>query len=186
MRRGLGIAATVMCSLALLFVLCTLVLPALLGLQRYVVTGGSMSGTIPKGAVIYSRVTPVDQLQAGDIITFHPPGHGEAVTHRIIAIESGPDGARAYRTKGDANTVADPWNPITLNGPEQARYVFQIPLYGFVLAALGVREARLLLIGLPAVVIAVSLLGSLWRRAGEEVALQSQDDAPPYDVAGRA
>ncbi len=175
-----------MCSVALLFVLCTIVLPALLGLQRYVITGGSMSGTIPKGAVIYSRITPVDQLKAGDIITFHPPGYGEAVTHRIIAIERGPDGAPTFRTKGDFNKVADPWNPITLNEAEQARFVFQIPLYGFVLAALAMREVRLMLVGLPAVIIAVSLLWSLWRKAGEEAARQHQDDGLPHDVAGRA
>ena len=33
-----------------------------------------MTGTIPKGAVIYSQITPVEQLKVGDIITFQPPG----------------------------------------------------------------------------------------------------------------
>ena len=69
-----------------------------------------------------------------------------AVTHRIIAIEAGPDGRPAFRTKGDFNEAADPWNPVTLNEPQQARYVFQIPVLGYVLAALehphGAHRAR--------------------------------------------
>ena len=98
-----------------------------------------MTGTIPKGAVIYSRIMPVEQLRVGDIITFTPPGM-QAVTHRIVAIEPGPDGRPAFRTKGDFNEAADPWNPVTLNEPRQARYVFQVPLLGYVLAALSARR----------------------------------------------
>ena len=89
-----------------------------------------MTGTIPKGAIIYSRITPTRQLQTGDIITFNPPGMSTPVTHRIVAVEQGPDGGPAFRTKGDFNEAADPWNPVTLNEPQQARYVFQVPLLG--------------------------------------------------------
>ena len=145
-----------------------------------------MTGTIPKGAVIYSRITPAAQLKVGDIITFTPPGFGEAVTHRIIAIEEGPDGRPAYRTKGDFNEAADPWNPVTLNEPQQARYVFQVPFLGYALVLLGMRAVRIALIGLPAVLIALSLLWSLWREAGEQVALRLEDDGVPHDASGRA
>jgi signal peptidase len=177
---------TVLCVAALVFVVAAILLPSLLGLQRYVITGGSMTGTIPKGAVIYSRVTPVEQLRAGDIITFNPPGMSSAVTHRIVAVEEGPSGGPAFRTKGDFNETADPWNPITLNEPQQARYVFQVPLLGYVLAALSMRAVRIALIGVPAVLIALSLLWSLWREAGEEVARRIEDDGVPHDARGRA
>ena len=130
MKRVGGRLVTIACVAALAFVVLAILLPSLLGLQRYVITGGSMTGTIPKGAVIYSRITPVGQLRVGDIITFHPPGYPTAVTHRITAIEAGPDGWPAFRTKGDFNQTADPWGPVTLNEPQQARYVFQIPLLG--------------------------------------------------------
>ena len=108
------------------------------------------------------------------------------MTHRIIAVETGPDGGPAFRTKGDFNEVADPWNPVTLNEPQQARYVFQVPLLGYVLAALSVRTVRIALIGLPAVLIALSLLWSLWRQAGEEVTRRLDDDGLPHDARGRA
>jgi signal peptidase I len=178
--------ATALCAVVLVFVVAAVVLPGLLGLQRYVITGGSMTGTIPKGAVIYSRITPVGQLKVGDIVTFTPPGMPSAVTHRIIAVEAGPDGSPAFRTKGDFNDAADPWNPVTLNEPQQARYAFQVPVLGYALAALSVRTVRIALIGLPAVLIALSLLWSLWREAGEEVTRRLEDDGLPHDANSRA
>ena len=75
---------------------------------------------------------------------------------------------------------------MTLNEPQQARYVFQVPLLGYVLAALGMRTVRIALIGLPAVLIALSLLWSLWREAGDEVVRRLEDDCVPHDARGRA
>jgi signal peptidase len=185
-KRLLSTLATVLCVTALVFVVAAIAVPALLGLQRFVITGGSMTGTIPKGAVIYSRLTPVERLRAGDIITFQPPGSATAVTHRIIVVEQGPGGRPAFRTKGDFNEAPDPWNPVTLNEPRQARYAFQVPLLGYVLAALSVRAVRIALIGVPAFLIALSLLWSLWREAGEEVARGVEDDGVPRDARSRA
>lgn len=186
MKRLLGRLVTVACVSALLFVVLAILVPALLGLQRYVITGGSMTGSIPKGAVIYSRITPVGQLRTGDVITFHPPGSDTAVTHRIIAVETGPEGVPAFRTKGDFNQTADPWGAVTLNEPQQARYLFHIPGLGYVLAALAIRTVRVVLIGVPAVLIALSLLWSLWREAGDEVATRIEDDGVPHDARSRA
>jgi signal peptidase I len=185
-RRVWGKVATGLCVAALVFAVGFVLLPGLLGLQRYVITGGSMTGTISKGSVVYSRITPVGQLKAGDVITFTPPGMSGAVTHRIISVEQGPEGQPAFRTKGDFNESADPWNPITLNEPQQARYVFHVPVLGYALAALSLRAVRVALIGLPAVLIALSLLWSLWREAGEEVARRVDDDPLPHDAPSRA
>ena len=186
MKRHLGRLVTALCVAALVFAVAAILLPGLLGLQRYVITGGSMTGTIPKGSVIYSRITPLAQLETGDIITFTPPGMSGAVTHRIVTVETGPEGQPAFRTKGDFNETEDPWNPITLNEPVQARYSFHVPLLGYALAALGMRTVRVALIGLPAILIGLSLLWSLWREAGEQVARQIEDDGLPHDATGRA
>jgi signal peptidase len=185
-KRHLGRLVTAACVAALVFVVGAILLPSVLGLQRYVITGGSMTGSIPKGAIIYSRVVPVEALQIGDVITFNPPGMSTAVTHRIVGLEDGPDGRPGFRTKGDFNESEDPWNPITLNEPQQARYVFHVPLLGYVLAALSMRAVRIALIGLPAVLIALSLLWSLWREAGHEVARRLEDDGVPHDARSRA
>ena len=159
---------------ALAVVVLVILVPALLGLQRYVITGGSMTGTIAKGSVIYSRLTPVQQLHRGDIITFDPPGYSAPVTHRIVSITRGQDGRLVFRTKGDFNQVADPWR-INLMQPRQARYVFQIPYLGYLLALLSIRQVRMLLIGLPALLIAMSLLWSLWSKAGDDVRMQEAE-----------
>ena len=171
MKRVLKGIVTLLCVGAIVIVVLIVVVPALLGLQRYVITGGSMTGTISRGSVIYSRLTPTDQLKVGDIITFYPPGHSEPVTHRIIAIDKGQDGRLAFHTKGDFNQVADPWK-VNLVQPKQARYLMHIPYIGYVLAALAIRQVRMILIGLPALVIAISLIWSLWTKAGEEVERQ--------------
>ena len=145
-------------------------LPALLGLQRYVITGGSMTGTYDRGSIVYDRVVPVAELRVGDVITYTPPP-GPArprglVTHRIVAVDLASH-RRVFRTKGDANATPDPWT-FTLPGTTQARVAFDLPYIGFALAALGDRRARMVLIGLPALLIALSLLARLWRDAGVE------------------
>lgn len=159
---------TAVCLAVMLLAVGVLLVPALLGYQRYVITGGSMTGSIPRGSVIYSRLTPVDALRVGDVITFVPPELSQPVTHRIVAVEPDADGELVFRTKGDFNEAADPWD-VHLTDPVQARYSFHIPYLGYGLAALAIRPVRMLLIGIPAIVIALSLLVSLWREAGEEL-----------------
>jgi signal peptidase I len=157
---------TTVCLVVLGLVVVVLFVPASLGYQRYVITGGSMTGTIDKGSIVYSKLTPVAEVQKGDIITFTPPGETGPVTHRIISITN-RDGQLVFRTKGDFNTVADPWT-ITFPQPLQARYAYHIPYVGYALAALSLRPVRMLVIGLPALLIAMSLLWSLWVSAGKE------------------
>ena len=54
---------------------------------------------------------------------------------------------------------------------------FACPYVGYVLAALAIRQVRMVLIGLPALLIALSLLWSLWKQAGDEVVRQGADSA---------
>jgi signal peptidase I len=174
-KRGFKLAFSVACVAVCALVVLVILLPAALGLQRYVITGGSMSGTIDRGSVVYARLVPVSSLRSGDVVTFVPPGLSTPVTHRIIDV-SMKDGQRVFKTRGDANPVADPW-AITFPRPVLARYAFHVPYVGFLLALLSLRSVRMALIGLPAVVIAISLLWSLWRAAGEEVRAQEADGA---------
>lgn len=173
MKRIVTWSVTGACLAVCGTVFVAILLPAALGLQRYVITGGSMTGTIERGSVVYARLVPVRTLKTGDIITFVPPGMSSPVTHRIVSIST-KQGQRVFRTKGDFNSVADPWS-ITFPQPSLARYSYHIPYLGFALALLSLRPLRMLLIGLPALIIAISLLWSLWRSAGDEV--RAQDEA---------
>jgi signal peptidase I len=147
--------------------------PALLGLERYVLTSGSMAGSYGTGSIVYARAVPVADLRVGDVITYTPPADvgppapAGLVTHRIVSIERRSDGARQFRTKGDANAAADPWR-FTLRAPTQARVSFGLPLLGYGLAALSDRTLRMLLIGVPALLVAAGALAGLWRDAGRE------------------
>src|SRR5919198_4598326 len=106
--------------------------PALLGYQRYVITSGSMTGTYDRGSIVYSKAVPTASLRVGDVITYRPPlpaGDSRLVTHRIVWIGRDRSGARAFRTKGDANLAPDPWR-FTLDHPTQARAAFHLPHLG--------------------------------------------------------
>ncbi|MEA2479977.1 MAG: signal peptidase [Thermoleophilaceae bacterium] len=166
LRRALGPLGWA--ALAAAFALGALMLlPPLAGYQRYVVTGGSMAGTIPRGSIVYARPVAVDRLRVGDVITYTPPpgaGPGGRVTHRIVWRGRGPRGVAAFRTKGDANSAPDPWR-FELRGPTQARVEGHMPLAGYVLAALALRWVRMLVIGLPAALVAVAMLCTAWREA---------------------
>ena len=162
-RRIIRVGTTLLLAAGLLLG-ALMVLPALAGYQRYVIVSGSMTGTYDRGSVVFDRVVPTAQLKTGDVITYQPPassGVDHLITHRIHAIAV-HDGVRVYRTKGDANPVADPWT-FTLPNPSQAVVRFHVPFAGFPIAALSDRRLRMLVVGLPALLIAVSSLASLWR-----------------------
>jgi len=148
-----------------------MVLPAIAGIQRYVIVSGSMSGTYDRGSVVFADVVPVSTLKVGDVITYRPPagaGPHHLITHRISAITTERGGARVFRTKGDANEAADPWT-FTLPNRTQAQVRAGLPYVGFAIAALSERRVRMLVIGLPAALIAFSSLAGLWRETGAEL-----------------
>ena len=157
-------------GICLLLVGLTLV-PSLLGYQRYVITGISMTGTIDKGSIVYDKVVPVSQLHVGDVITYNPPpgstATGHLVTHRIVSMAKGDDGRTIYRTKGDHNGVADTW-VFHLDDPTQARVAFHIPDAGYLLAALSVRAIRMTIVGVLAALIVLRVAVALWAEAGAD------------------
>jgi signal peptidase len=156
-------AALAVAAVAALLVLA----PAALGWQRYAIVSGSMSGTYDRGSLVLADVVPVAELEVGDVITYTPPAGDHLVTHRIAWIGSDDAGRRLFRTKGDANPVADPWT-FRLDQGTQARVRFGVPYAGYGLSALGRREVRMVAIALPALLIAAFSLGRLWRRLGVE------------------
>lgn len=139
--------------------------PGLFGYDRYVITGGSMSGTIEKGSVVFEEQVPVADLKVGDVITYLPPadsGVGTLVTHRIISIRPGKDGVAVLRTQGDANPDPDPWK-FSLTGTTQPVVRQAVPYVGTALIALADPQIRRLAVGLPAAVIALVALRDLIR-----------------------
>jgi signal peptidase len=148
----------------------TMLLPAAFGYQRYVITSGSMTGTYDRGSIVFDRAVPTSDLQVGDVITYTPPassGVDGLITHRIVSITDHGKGGVSYRTKGDANPDPDPWR-FQLDQPTQAQAAFSVPYLGYGIAALSMLPIRMLIIGVPALLIALALIARLWREAGEE------------------
>lgn len=160
-RRLVG-AGTNLVLIAATLLAVAFLAPSLMGYQRYVITGGSMTGTISKGSVVFERPVAVDDLEIGDVITYQPPstsGIDSLVTHRIVQI-SDRGGQRTFRTQGDANPDIDPWS-FSLVDDRQPVVKASVPYVGYAIIALADRDTRMLLIGVPAAVVAVIALFQL-------------------------
>lgn len=154
--------------------------PSLFGFSRYVITGGSMSGTIEKGSVVFEKPVDTTDLEVGDVITYLPPassGVSTLVTHRIVTIEPAAGGGTLFTTQGDANPDPDPWQ-FELTSSTQPVVVFDVPHVGWILITLADRQNRMLLIGGPAALIALLALGQLVRAvAGSRTDSSTDDEA---------
>lgn len=186
--RAVGNAAITAAAIIATVIAALMFVPGLLGLDRYVITGGSMSGTFERGALVFERQVPVSDLRVGDIITYLPPsdsGLTELVTHRIVSIEPAAeaDGGLIFRTQGDANESVDPWT-FSLALDVQPRVEGWLPEVGWVFIALAEPGVRILAIGVPAAIIALLSLRDLvaaLRRRTDDVAQPADEVAQPAD-----
>lgn len=168
-RRGI-VRRVVSAALTALIVVATLaglayVAPSLFGYERYAITGGSMSGSIEKYSLVLEKRVPVDQLAVGDVITYLPPpdsGVSTLVTHRIVDAAADETGGRTFVTQGDANPDPDPWL-FSLDDGTQPVVTHVVPHVGHVVIALADRDTRMLLLGVPAALIALGSLVELVR-----------------------
>lgn len=147
----------------------------LLGYERYVITGGSMSGTFERGSIAFEQRTPVQDLAVGDIITYQPPadsGVTTLVTHRIIGISRLESGAREFQTQGDANPGPDPWKFQLVSG-DQPVVQHSVPMAGWIFIGLADHQTRVIAIGIPAGLVALWSLVEIGR------ALRRDDEDEP-------
>jgi len=177
-RKWLKVLTTLV-SVLMTLVGAALILPSVFGLQRFAITGTSMTGTIDYGSLTFEEVVPVSDLQVGDVITYAPPANANVdtlVTHRIVAIHDG-----VYRTKGDAVPQRDPWE-FRLDSAEQARVRFSVPYAGYPFIWLADRETRILVIGVPAGIITLISFGQVLqalRRRSRPTAADPHDAYTP-------
>jgi signal peptidase len=132
------------------------------GYKPVAVYSGSMKPSISVGAIAVEKPVASGSIRVGDVITFRDPYvAGRVVTHRVVRILHTHEGL-AYRTKGDANPVRDPWT-IGLPG-RVGRVAFDVPSVGYVLVYAHTREVRMLLIVFAAAALLAFLLRAIWRR----------------------
>jgi signal peptidase len=140
---------------ALLVLLQTALLP---GYEVLIVQSGSMEPAISTGSVVV--VSEQDRYEAGEVITFgETTGDQVPTTHRVVS-EQLLDGEYAYTTKGDANEEAD-LEPVPLN-EVRGKVLFAIPWLGFILDFARQPLGFVLLIGIPAALIAIEEISNLY------------------------
>lgn len=95
---------TVLLAIALVFAILIWGL-RLIGMNVFIVQSGSMEPELHVGALVYVSKVDTDDLAVGDVITFNI-SEDTLATHRIIEVVQ-ESGSVAFRTKGDANEMAD-------------------------------------------------------------------------------
>ncbi|WP_209309188.1 signal peptidase I [Blastococcus sp. CT_GayMR16] len=142
--------------------------PHVLGYRTMTMLTASMAPEIDPGDV--TIVTPIatSEVTEGMVITYHRPIEDHSlVTHRVISVETAPDGTVSVQTKGDANQAADPWT-ATLEGDTAYQVRAVIPELGHVIQALRAPVVtQALLYGAPALLVGWLLL-TIWRPARDE------------------
>lgn len=106
-------------------VVLLVVVPTMLGLERYVATSDAMGEALRPGTLLLERRVPASDIRVGDLVTVPRPGAreaGELVTHRVVELEPG-----AVRTQADLAAQPDPWVVSTRAHPTLARVEVAVP-----------------------------------------------------------
>lgn len=108
----------------------------LTGHRFLAVRTGSMAPAIPAGAAVVTVPRATAELQAGDVIVFHPPGWDVPVVHRVVRLDRSGSPGRPVRvvTRGDANNAVDSWGAVALAGSRTDVVVVSVPHLGAVLS----------------------------------------------------
>jgi signal peptidase len=139
--------------------------PLAVGMRPLVVLSGSMEPTLHVGDVtVGERIAP-KEARVGDIVTFRA-GSGRLTTHRLRAVYRDANGHFAFTTKGDANNAVERWS-LPPDG-QLSRTVYRVPAVGRVLLASRTPLGRILLVGLPILLLGSDQVARIWRPARKE------------------
>ncbi|QIK82188.1 signal peptidase I [Sanguibacter sp. HDW7] len=107
--RTASVVSRIVLLAGLALVVLVVVVPATTGAVALAVLTGSMAPTYPAGSLVVVRPVDVDELRAGDVVTYQAEsGRATLVTHRVTGVEHRSDGTLRLVTQGDANRVPDP------------------------------------------------------------------------------
>lgn len=149
----------------------------LVGLRPMCVLSGSMEPTYHTGSLIYVKPSAPEDVQVGDAITFVLNEDLDAVTHRVISIDAENE---HFYTQGDANDAPD-GAPVYFKNLI-GRPVFTIPYLGYVSHWVSNPPGMYLAIALALVLIILTFLPDMLRKASEadarDAARRAQADKP--------
>ncbi len=147
--------------LATLAILLAAVLARPLGFRVLVDHSDSMAPAIRTGDLLVAEDIPPREAHVGDVITFHSPGTGRLLTHRVVSRELQQDGRWSFVTKGDANSGSERW-AVSKRGTI-GRVAARLPRAGYAVAWLSRPIWAVLLVGGGGLLLAVLLARRIWR-----------------------
>ncbi len=188
--RFLRLSATLISSMVLFAAVAVFLFlavgPRLLGYQTSTMLTGSMAPLINPGDVVVTVPTPVNQIRAGDVITYHIPVEDRRVeTHRVTELTANTGGSVSVQTKGDANNGPDPW-VATFEGETVDVHVATIPHLGSVIRHLrSPVVSAVLMYAAPSLLVAI-MLRSIWGRKPKDGSPYMEERQAVRETAVRA
>jgi signal peptidase len=140
--------------------------PVLVGMRSFAVLSGSMEPVLSTGDIVVEKPVRATDVRVGDVVTYNDPDErGRRITHRVRSVHLSGSHAR-FVTKGDANDSVERWQMDS--GGTVGRVVYRVPLVGYGIARLNGPAAKLVLVIVPALVLALLELIRIWRPPGRE------------------
>lgn len=138
--------------------------PGFLGFESFVVTTGSMQPTIPIGALAVVSPVKVEQLSAGDIITYRRPSDPDTIVlQRLLNVDAEAADKLNLQTRGDAEPTSEQVN--VLPRVTLGRVMYAIPGIGLLVDFLNQPLGKILLLATPGLFLAADyMLGRVRRR----------------------
>ncbi|MGB2694963.1 MAG: signal peptidase I [Dehalococcoidia bacterium] len=149
-----------------LLLVATATLPVLLGYHTYNVEGSSMAPSLQLGSAVVTHPTGPRALKVGDIIVRPGSGGTPPVLHRVVDVTVGADGERLFVTQGDRNQTRDP-KPVAFDGSGD-KVVYSVPYAGYILSFAESSLGRLVLIGIPLVLLVAIFSRDKWSSGRKE------------------
>ena len=127
-------------------------IPDIFGIKPMIVLSGSMESKIHTGDLVFVKIVDTNTLKEDDVISFRNE-EDKVTTHRIIEVLE-EEGARKFKTKGDANNTED--DKLVEEKDVEGIYVARIAGVGNFLMFL--HEPM----GLATLLIAILIIGLIW------------------------
>lgn len=149
------IITSIICILLIFIIITSLIImfrkamnpdkvPSLFGYKVMVVLTGSMSPKIKPGDLVISKSISLNSVNIGTIITYMTKDK-LLITHRVVEIQD-ENGVEMYKTKGDANPVADV--DLVSQDQLQGMYFTKIPYVGWISSFAKTRTGIIVLISI--------------------------------------
>jgi signal peptidase len=139
------------------------IVPGVLGYESFEVSSVGMQPAIQIGSLAIIGPVKVEQLSVGDVVVYRKPLAPEAVVmQRLLYVDADQPGKLNLQTRGDFEPVAE--QVTVAPGVTLGRVLYSIPRLGLLVDFVNQVAGKVLLLGVPAVLLGVDYLRNRLRR----------------------